>query len=439
MSQAATAPPTPTRRAAPAAQPGTGSVATSGRTGSAVAPQQGQSNRSTPRSLRLWTLATVLACAVFALTSFATMWNGATAGAQAADDAAQLVRVQSIRANLLRADSLATNAFLVGGLESADQRSAYDAALEETTRLLADAAAAQPQDRESLAVLNQAVLRYAADMEQARANNRQGYPVGAGYLSEASAELRDAALPILAELADTNKQRADAQLAANDHPWFELVGLVSAAVLVAAMWWTARQFRRVINTGLLVASLLAVITLVAGIGVLAHNRSVSDGLSRGDLDTIATVGAMRAAANEAKVQESLRLIAHGSGQAHEEAWQQASAEVTDGMAGSGGNLRQLWQNYTESHRKVVTLDQDGKWEEAVAFATDSDPDSPNTTFTAFDDEARSTLESAADDVRAAADQLFIGPVLMLAIGVPALIAAAICAAVGLRARLREYQ
>lgn len=436
MSQTAAARP-PTQKAA--SRPGTGTVATSGRTGSAVASQQSQRARSTPRALRLWTLATVLACAVFALTSLLTMWNAATAGSQTADDAAQLVRVQSIRANLLRADSLATNSFLVDGLESADQRAAYDEALEETTRLLADAAASQAEDREAIASLNQAVLRYAADMEQASANDDQSYPAGGGYLSAASAELRETALPILEELASVNKQRADAQLQANNHAWFELGGLVAAVVLIAAMVWTARRFRRVFNVGLLVATLLAVLTLVIGMAVLAHNRSVSDGLSRGDLNTIATVGAMRAAANEAKVQESLLLIAEGSGQRHEQAWQAAHDEVSKGVAGSGGNLRQLWQNYADAHDKVVALDNDEEREEAVAFATGDAEDSPNATFTAFDDQARATLDAAAEDVRSSADQLFLGPLIVLGLGVPAVVAAAVFAAAGLRARLREYQ
>ena len=445
MSQSASATgPAPATATGPrpgtAPRPGTGALAPT-RTGAPPSPKPGaaQAHLSTPRSLRLWTLETVLACAVFALTSLATMWNATTAGSEAADDAAQLVRIQSIRANLLRADSLATNAFLVGGLESADQRSAYDEALEETTQLLAEAAAAQPEDRESLSVLNRAVLRYAADMEQARANNRQGYPVGAGYLSEASAELRTAALPILEELAAVNQQRANDQLEANNHPWFELIGIAAVVVLVVAMFWTARRFRRVINVGLLVATALALVTLVAGMAVLANNRSVSDDIRSGDLDTITTVGAMRAAANEAKVQESLRLIAHGSGASHEEAWKRASQDVEDGLSGSGGNLRQLWANYVEAHETVVENDENGKWEDAVEFATGGDDDSPNATFDAFDDEASAMLDASADQVRQEADRLAVGPMVLLFLGVPALVVAAIFSAVGLRARLREYQ
>ena len=80
--------------------------------------------------------------------------------AAAADNTEQLVRVQNIQSTLFRADALATNAFLVGGLEPPEQRQAYDDAIDQVTRQIADAAQAQPADSEVLAALNAAVNRY---------------------------------------------------------------------------------------------------------------------------------------------------------------------------------------------------------------------------------------------------------------------------------------
>src|SRR6476661_5237107 len=45
---------------------------------------------------------------------------------RAANNTEQVVRVQSIHVDLLRADAVATNAFLVGGLESPDSRLKYE-------------------------------------------------------------------------------------------------------------------------------------------------------------------------------------------------------------------------------------------------------------------------------------------------------------------------
>ena len=103
----------------------------------------------------------------------------------------QLVRVQNIKVHMLRADALATNAFLVGGLEAPEVREKYTESLTAASRTIAEAAEAQPLDGAVLAELNQVLIDYAEGMAQARATNRQGLPVGAGYLRASSAELRD--------------------------------------------------------------------------------------------------------------------------------------------------------------------------------------------------------------------------------------------------------
>ena len=149
-------------------------------------------------------LAAIAVCLVFgALTALqlALSWQ---ANRTAAADTEQLIRVQGIKTSLLRADALATNAFLIGGLEPAEQRAAYDDAIDQTVRSITDAADAQPADRAALNALSSAVLDYTGDMELARANNRQGLPVGGAYLRKASGELRSTALPIVDELVGAN-------------------------------------------------------------------------------------------------------------------------------------------------------------------------------------------------------------------------------------------
>ena len=74
---------------------------------------------------------------------------------RAESSTAQLIRVQEIQTNLLSADANATNAFLVGGLEPAEQRKAYDDEITETAQLIAEAADAEPADQAALSKLNQ--------------------------------------------------------------------------------------------------------------------------------------------------------------------------------------------------------------------------------------------------------------------------------------------
>ena len=69
---------------------------------------------------------------------------------------------------------------------------------------IAEAAAAQPADGKALGVLAERVQTYAALVEQARSNNRLGLPVGAQYLTQASAGLRSDAIPIVTQVVQTN-------------------------------------------------------------------------------------------------------------------------------------------------------------------------------------------------------------------------------------------
>jgi len=94
----------------------------------------------TPGRLRLAGVATVLACLVFGLFAFVAATTRANALANARADAAQLVRVQSIRTNLVFADANLTNAFLVGGLEPPSARAAYEQGIATASKTLADAA-----------------------------------------------------------------------------------------------------------------------------------------------------------------------------------------------------------------------------------------------------------------------------------------------------------
>lgn len=411
------------------------------RPGGAPATPDRDRRVSTPRALRWWTFGTALACAVFALTTMITMFGASSSATHASDDAEQLIRIQTIRTNLLRADALATNAFLAGGLEKANQRTAYDTALQDTSVLITNAAAAQPADREALAELNTAVTRYAAAMEQARANNRQGFPVGAAYLSRASDELRSTALPLLDNLVTANESRASQQLRSLDNAWFEVIGLACLIVLLVAMVWVARRFRRVLNLGLLAAALLVLATWIVGGALLATARTSAADLRDGDLRTISLVGQIRTAGNEAKVQESLRLIAQGSGSSHEKSWQESSDTVTrltDSLDGDAAQLGTKWRAYADAHDAVAALDDKGEWDKAVKQATGDSAKSPNATFAAFDELASEVLTARGDEVRRTTDSRSLAPFVMLLVGVPVLIVAGVSAGMGLRTRLREY-
>ena len=161
----------------------------------------------TPGRMRLLMALTAVASVVFGFAAAQGFAEASGALERADANTAQLVRLQAVHTNLVRADADATNAFLRGGLESAEQRQDYLDAVTQASRLIADAARAQPADNEALAALNTALIDYTGLIEQARANNRQGFPVGAQYLRNASTNLRAEALPLLENLVKANEDR----------------------------------------------------------------------------------------------------------------------------------------------------------------------------------------------------------------------------------------
>jgi hypothetical protein len=321
---------------------------------------------------------------------------GWDANRAAAADTEQLIRAQALKVELLRADALATNAFLVGGLESPDQRAAYDDALTAVTEGIAAAAEAQPADREVLARLNSAVLGYASTMELARANNRQGLPVGGAYLRQASSELRSSALPLTDALVTANSERAESAMS-GQHPWLLVwPALLAIVVLLVVNRWIAVRFRRFVNVGLAVAGLAVLAAGVVAV-VVAGARSGDNGVVRESSYAVVVEGAAaRTAGNDAKSDESLRLVARGSGQAFEDAWATAAARVEEALSVAGdAAVRAQWQDYADRHAEVVALDEDGRWDDAVGLATTTASTGSTGAFTTFDGSMAQVVSDAA--------------------------------------------
>jgi len=415
------------------------SVATSPSAPNAVAGRPTGTTTTTPGWLAQWRLVIasvcILASALTALLLFST-WQATRA---ASADTAQLVRVQTIKVNLLRADALATNAFLVGGLEPAEQRAAYDTALAQVERTLTDAAQAQPADRAALAALNEAVLTYTSSMELARANNRQGFPVGAAYLTQASTGLRSAALPLVDNLVTANQQRS--RDAMSPLPWILVVipGLLALLALGYLNQQLARRFRRRLNVGLAAAG-AATLVMVALAGVAAATQGSEDSrLLKGSYATVVDGVIARSAANDAKANESLRLISRGSGATYEKKWSAAATTIVDKTSRGGlVSAADQWRTYAAAHAKIVALDTAGNWDQAVAAATSSASGSSTANFTAFDTSLREIVDAAGSRTTADLDSgrfLFLG---FLVLALLAGLAGAASAWRGVTTRIEEY-
>ena len=405
----------------------------------------------TPGRMRLVSAALVVVGLLVGLGA-ARSFSAADGALQRADaNAAQLVRLQAIQTALVRADADATNSFLVGGLEPVEQRRDYDEAVVRASRLVAFAARAQPADGEALAALSTSIQSYTGGVVQARATNRQGLPVGAQYLRDASAGLRAGAVPLLEALTRANEERVQVEFtAARQARVLAVVAALAGLVILAgALVWLARRTHRYVNLPVLGAGVVVLVVLLASAAVLGSvGGSVRD-VRSGSYAQARALSQARIAAFDAKANESLTLISRGSGAAFEATWVTSSGTTTSRLADAAGDsgdqgdepvdLGAGWVEYTGLHQGIRALDDGGAWEQAVAAATSSDAGSANAAFDAFDAASARQLTGAGDATSSALRDARSGLTAGAWLGALAGILAATLAWWGLSQRIEEYR
>jgi len=398
----------------------------------------------TPGRMRAFLILAAAMSVVFGLAAAQGFRQSDGALTRAEANAAQLVRIQAIHTNLVSANADATNAFLVGGLEPPAQRQHFVDSMAEAARLIAEAATAQPADKDALGALNQTLLTYDGLIEQARANNRQGLPIGSQYLRDANSTLQDDSLPLVKALVKANEERVDTEFdgIALGNIWVLVGGLLTLVVFAVALRWLARRTHRYVNVPIAVGGVLVLLTTVIG-GVALSNASGNASDTRDDAysNTLALSRA-RIAAYDARSNESLTLIARGSGTAFDKAYNDSAAVVVDQLngVGNGSSLRSQWNAYNEVHKEVRSQDTKGQWDAAVAKAVGKTPD-PNSvlTFTTFDQTSAGRLKTTSDSVRTELTDARNGLPPIGWLGLPIGIAAALLVAWGMSQRLEEYR
>ncbi|MEO7060927.1 MAG: hypothetical protein ABI083_14495 [Lapillicoccus sp.] len=409
----------------------------------------------TPGRMRVIAAVVALAAAVFGVVGANSLWTSSAALERADHNTTQVVRVQSIYSDLVRADAATTNAFLVGGLDTTGQGPAYDEAVAHVAATVAAAAEAQPADGAALGALNQQIQTYTSLVEQARAYNRQGLPVGATYLTNASTGLRSGALPIVTLLTQANTDRANAEFRQSSNGLaLGISGVVALLVLLGGLLWLARRSHRYLNVPVLIAVGLVLVALVAGAFTLGQVGSTVTTVRGTVFDATLDLATIQSSAYDAKANESLTLISRGSGQAFERAWQGQSTLVkttigyidTAGDATLSTDLGAKWTAYSAKHQEIRSQDDGTKtvasnWDEAVRLAglPTSTAGSANATFDAF---SQATADGLATYSQQTSDQVLAPRTAVTIVGWALLLlclAAAGLAARGFGQRLEEYR
>jgi hypothetical protein len=241
---------------------------------------------TTPRILR--TAAVLLVVAVLG------SWAAATWSLKRRHDAARdiarhaaplLGDAEQLYVDLADADATSSRAFLEGALEPAATRRRYEDDLARAgSRLskIANEAGGIPRARAAVALIGKELPSYSGRVATARANNRVGAPVGAAYLRQGSALLRSEILPAgttLVELASARLER-DYDAGTSQAPMALAAALTALALagLVVVQLFVFLRTNRVLNIGLLSASLVIAVT---ALGVIAYTINNQNEIVRG--------------------------------------------------------------------------------------------------------------------------------------------------------------
>ncbi|MBN6036012.1 hypothetical protein JYK18_14035 [Amycolatopsis sp. 195334CR] len=376
------------------------------------------------------------------------------------------VAAQQVYRSLSDADATAASAFLATGTEPPALRSRYELDVAQAGSALAKAASdagGVPEAAAQVDVINQQFPVYTGLIETARANNRQGFPAGASYLREASELMRTKILPAAADLYRIDTERLlTEQDDATDVPW--VAGVLVLALLgslIATQVHLKRRTNRVLNVGLLVATGAVVLALLwSAVALVVQGIAVGSGSENGTRQVDLAVQA-RIAAQQARADETLTLVARGDGAKYEKEFTELTTKMVGPpeaggkggllgelrtLAADGGDTEQVDRAITEAgtwlqaHRKVRENDDSGKYDEAVSLAIDERmADGSTGAFLRMDE---SLVEVIKDGRQEFLDETSFadGALTLLAPGVAVLaVIAAAGATMGIRERLMEYR
>lgn len=371
--------------------------------------------RTTPGLLSALAAALVVLGLTSGLVAVVTIQSRAALVADVSARSGQLSRqAQDIYRSLSDADATAASAFLVGGVEPTALRTRYLNDVAQATATLAVASrTAGTASAPALDVLISQLPTYTGLIETARAHNRQGLPLAAAYLREASGLMRATLLPAAAQLYDVETGHLTvAQDGAAAWPWATAAfGLLVLAGLVGLQIHLTRRTRRLINRGLALATLAATAslawTVIAVSGAAGH---VEDGRRDGSAQ-VQLLAEARIAALQARADEALTLIARGDGKAFEDDFTATAKRLVgeDGSSGLLGRAREQAEGtagaatvdtaltqvrqWLAIHKKLRELDDSSQYDAAVALATGGAPDTSASVFSLLD----ATLQRGIDD------------------------------------------
>ncbi|MHB9851245.1 MULTISPECIES: hypothetical protein [Streptomyces] len=250
-----------------------------------------------------------------------TAWQ-MTERAAAADDVLHSSQPLSASAadiyrSLADANTAASSGFLAGGQETKASRDRYELDIRTAAaKLITAANSSKPgsPSAKTITKLNRLLPEYKGLIERARANNRQGYPLGGAYLRYANDKMQHEMLPAAEDLYKRENQRLGSDYAdAKPYPWAAIgLGVLALGGLVWAQRRNYRRTNRVLNQGMVAASAAAAVVLLwLVVGHSVARAGLDESYDHG-VRSLNVLHDARIASLKARGNENLTLVSRGA-------------------------------------------------------------------------------------------------------------------------------
>ncbi len=382
---------------------------------------------------------------VFGAVFFGVLATGAEQSRERAVQAARtgteplLVHAVNLYTSLADANATVATGLLAGGLEPASKRARYlhdlRVASQSLTALTSEAGTSASAPT-ALATVADELPVYAGLVETARANNRQGFPIGAAYLRQAASLLSGTILPAADQLYRTEAERLNSDYRTGTGSG-SLAALIAAIVgalglLLLAQLYLARIARRILNVPMVLATVaLIAVSAWAVIGLVSEQNALATAQRRGS-DSVELLSAANVLLSRAQGDLSLALVNRGTDVTDPQDFSAVMHKLqTSGLA---ARLGPGFATYQATANRVESLENGGSLGPAIQAAPRA---------SAISDQLSGGLDARIADAQqrfmrsaAAASSDLSG----LGLAIPLItVLAAVLALLGLRQRINEYR
>ena len=364
-----------------------------------------------------------------------------------------LTQASNLYTALSDANATVATGLLSGGAETALNRSRYLGDLRTATRALSrltsesGTSAASPV---ALSTIADQLPLYSGLVETARANTRQGFPIGAAYLRQAVVLSTGSMLP-----AADRIYRAEAQRLNDDYHTgtatstlvtFAAASALALILLLLAQWYVARISQRILNLPMLAATIGVAAIAVWGVVALINEQNSLSTAQRHGSDPVEVLSASTVLLSRAQGDLSLALVNRGTDEtdqtdltAVEHALTPLTREISvlarrTGTTAAADRFDVDYASYQAQTNRIKSLQADGELPAALALepATSAMSDRLSSDLGGQVQAAQERFSAAATNATSALGGL--------AFAIPLItVLAAVAALLGLRERINEYR